>query len=111
MPGETQASAWTWDEYARVAAAITAKGGGKVYGTSLQAKPGAWIVYEWYSVLFSFETSAEARKTGLPEFSRAGVEAANYYAGLYGRLFAIGAAFCGNARGPPRTSCNRLCAT
>ena len=83
MPGATQQTAWTWNDYARVAAAITARGKGKFYGTSLQAKPGAWLVYEWYSVLFSYVDNPTARKTGLPDFTKAGVQAAKFYTSLY----------------------------
>jgi multiple sugar transport system substrate-binding protein len=83
LPGTDEASAWTWSDYMRVAGAITAEGKGKYYGTSLQARPGAWIVYEWYSVLFAFDPNIADRKTGLPDFQTAGVAAAQYYSDLY----------------------------
>jgi multiple sugar transport system substrate-binding protein len=86
MPGDTPDKAWTWEEYYKVAKAVREKaktGGVDLYGSSLQARAGAWIVYEWYSVLFGFETDRAARDTGLPPFGEPTVQAMDYYAKLY----------------------------
>jgi multiple sugar transport system substrate-binding protein len=85
LPGETADSAWTWDQYLKVAEAITSdrqndKG---PYGTSLQARAGAWIIYEWYSVLFAFVRDTAARTTGLPVFSADAAAAMDFYKRVY----------------------------
>ena len=85
LPGDSAKSAWTWEQYLEVAKAITAarKGPKDPYGTSLQARAGAWIVYEWYSVLFGFVHDDTARETGLPAFGHDVAEAMDYYKRLY----------------------------
>lgn len=86
LPGESPETAWTWEQYLRVAEAITQQGRANkkpVYGTSLQARAGAWIVYEWYSELFGFEKDEKARITGLPQFDESAAKAMDYYAALY----------------------------
>jgi multiple sugar transport system substrate-binding protein len=85
LPGTTSNSAWTWDEYLKVAKAITAarKNDRDPYGTSLQARAGAWIVYEWYSVLFGFVRDTKARATGLPLFGEDAAKAMDFYKSLY----------------------------
>jgi ABC-type glycerol-3-phosphate transport system substrate-binding protein len=56
QPGKTLADAWTWDDYLKAAKILTVKDpkapDGKLWGSSMQAKAGAWIVYEWYSWLY-----------------------------------------------------------
>lgn len=87
LPGETPETAWTWEDYLKVVKTISEKemksDDQKIYGTSLQARAGAWIVYEWYSVLFGFVEEDAARITGLPSFNENVVEAMQYYADLY----------------------------
>jgi len=83
LPGQTPDTAWTWQQYQEVAQQITEKGGEEVYGTSLQARAGAWLVYEWYSILFGFVDNQQARATGLPRFDQDAEEAMAYYARLY----------------------------
>jgi multiple sugar transport system substrate-binding protein len=87
LPGESPETAWTWEEYLKVAKAISEKelmkGDEKIYGTSLQARAGAWLVYEWYSELFGFVQNETARITGLPAFNENAASAMQYYADLY----------------------------
>ena len=84
LPGKTPESAWTWEEYMEIATAITQKHEKEnVYGTSLQARAGAWIIYEWYSELFGFVENEQARISGLPEFNENTKQAIQYYADLY----------------------------
>ena len=86
LPGDSPETAWSWDTYLKVAEAITHRGlktNPPLYGTSLQARSSAWIVYEWYSELFGFVQDQNARITGLPTFDTSAVEAMNYYANLY----------------------------
>lgn len=83
LPGQTPDSAWTWQQYQEVAQRITERRGEEVYGTSLQARAGAWLVYEWYSILFGFVDNEKARTTGLPRFDKDAARAMNYYATLY----------------------------
>ena len=84
LPGKTAETAWTWEQYLEIAIAITNKyKKEKIYGSSLQAKAGAWIIYEWYSELFGFVKNDKARITGLPKFNKETEEAINYYAELY----------------------------
>lgn len=84
LPGKTRETAWTWNEYMEIATAITQKYDKKnIYGTSLQARSGAWIIYEWYSELFGFVKNEEARISGLPEFNEQTKQALQYYANLY----------------------------
>ncbi len=86
LPGETPETAWSWADYKKVADAISIKAKKEkkdVYGTSLQARAGAWLVYEWYSELFGFVADQNARRTGLPAFGENATEAMQYYADLY----------------------------
>lgn len=86
LPGDTPNQAWTWDQYLAVARKITAKyekSTSRIYGTSLQARAGAWIVYEWYSELFGFVKDEAARVTGLPDFNAQAARAFDYYHALY----------------------------
>ncbi len=87
LPGETPETAWTWEEYLKVAKAISEKeikiGEQKVYGTSLQARAGAWLVYEWYSELFGFVGDEATRITGLPSFDENAAKAMQFYSDLY----------------------------
>ncbi len=86
LPGETPESTWTWDQYLQVAQAVQedlSAAGVDAYGSSLQARAGAWLIYEWYSVLFGFVTDDEARATGLPAFDAPAAAAMAYYAQLY----------------------------
>jgi multiple sugar transport system substrate-binding protein len=87
LPGESPETAWTWEEYLNVAKEIFEKDiktdDQKIYGTSLQARAGAWLVYEWYSELFGFEQDENARITGLPSFGENAAKAMQYYADLY----------------------------
>jgi multiple sugar transport system substrate-binding protein len=85
LPGESADSAWTWQQYLAVAKAITAARTNDqgAYGTSLQARAGAWIIYEWYSVLFGFVQNNAARSTGLPEFRADAATAMDFYKALY----------------------------
>ncbi|MCF8336589.1 MAG: extracellular solute-binding protein [Bacteroidales bacterium] len=84
LPGKTMESAWTWSEYMEISKAITQKYEQEnVYGTSLQARSGAWIIYEWYSELFGFVENEKARINGLPEFNENTKQAIQYYADLY----------------------------
>lgn len=86
LPGTTKESAWNWEQYLQVADAISnasKKEAQNVYGTSLQARAGAWLVYEWYSELFGFVNDEKARITGLPKFSQDAANAMDYYANLY----------------------------
>lgn len=87
LPAEAPETAWSWQTYLKVAEAITAGNEGMssgVYGTSLQARAGAWIVYEWYSVLFGFVDNPQARVTGLPAFGKEAAEAMAFYGAMYG---------------------------
>lgn len=56
LPGTTMQDAWTWDDYLNAAKILTMKDssipGGTQWGSSMQARAGAWIVYEWYSWLY-----------------------------------------------------------
>lgn len=86
LPQEIPGSAWQWQDYLRVAEAISAKEGEEwqgVFGTSLQARSGAWIVYEWYSILFGFIQDPQARVSGLPVFDEDAAEAMSFYAQMY----------------------------
>jgi len=86
LPGDSPETAWTWDEYLKVAELITSHGkkdDPKLYGTSLQARAGAWLVYEWNSELFGFVDDENARITGLPFFDENAAKAMEYYARLY----------------------------
>jgi multiple sugar transport system substrate-binding protein len=86
LPGTTRDSAWTWDQYLKIASEITRARQGsasKPYGTSLQARAGAWLIYEWYSELFGFVDDSSARLTGLPRFDAKAAKAMDYYASLY----------------------------
>jgi len=86
LPGDSPKEAWTWDQYYKVAEAITNKyknSMNRIYGTSLQARAGAWLVYEWYSELFGFVNDPKARITGLPKFDESAAKAMAYYAKLY----------------------------
>lgn len=84
LPGRDAESAWTWQQYKEIAVAITEKHRDDgIYGTSLQARAGAWIIYEWYSVLFGFVSDLDKRKTGLPEFNEETKRAIQFYADLY----------------------------
>ena len=86
LPGDSPETAWTWEEYLKVAELITShdkKDDSKVYGTSLQARAGAWLVYEWNSELFGFVNDENARITGLPFFDENAAKAMEYYARLY----------------------------
>jgi len=55
-PGRTLDDAWTWEEYLKAAELLTREDpsvpGGKLWGSSMQARAGAWLVYEWYAWLF-----------------------------------------------------------
>jgi ABC-type glycerol-3-phosphate transport system substrate-binding protein len=85
LPGETPETAWTWEQYLQVAEAITAarKDDRSPYGTLLQARAGAWIIYEWYSVLFGFVKDTSARITGLPPFGQDAARAMDFYKKMY----------------------------
>jgi len=86
MPGDSPETAWTWEQYLAVAKEISSLHEGdhpRIYGTSLQARAGAWIVYEWYSELFGFVDDQNARLTGLPKFDVRASQAMDYYASLY----------------------------
>jgi multiple sugar transport system substrate-binding protein len=86
LPGEDLVSAWTWEMYLNVAKKISEKYSNstkKIYGTSLQARAGAWIIYEWYSELFGFINDEKARISGLPSFDENAAKAMQYYANLY----------------------------
>jgi multiple sugar transport system substrate-binding protein len=86
LPGDSPETAWTWEQYLKVVKAITEKGRNKnpqYYGTSLQARAGAWIIYEWYSELFGFVKDEKARISGLPVFAEDASKAMQYYAALY----------------------------
>lgn len=86
MPGDTRETAWTWDQYLAVAKAIIESGKGKnpeLFGTSLQARSAAWIIYEWNGILQAFTATDTSRATGLPEFGDSAAQAMEYYAELY----------------------------
>lgn len=86
LPGTSASTAWTWQNYLDVARRITAAKKDhpqRPFGTSLQARAGAWIVYEWNSVLFGFVEAKAERNAGLPMLLGAGNEAMAYYASLY----------------------------
>ena len=86
LPGETPDRAWSWDDYLKVAQAITKarqNNDEAPYGTALQARAGNSIIYEWYSVLFGFIDDSQARATGLPEFGENAATAMSFYADLY----------------------------
>lgn len=86
LPGDSPETAWTWQEYFKVAKAITDKYKNdkkRIFGTSLQARSGAWLVYEWNSELFGFMDDLNARITGLPKFDESAAKAMEYYAKLY----------------------------
>jgi ABC-type glycerol-3-phosphate transport system substrate-binding protein len=57
-PGKTVKDAWTWEEYLNAAKLLTKdfNDDGKIdlWGSTLQAKRGNSVVYEWYTYLYSF---------------------------------------------------------
>jgi len=57
-PGMTLETAWTWDDYLRASKLLTKDfpdaPGGHMWGSSMQARAGAWLVYEWYDWLYGF---------------------------------------------------------
>lgn len=57
-PGMTPETAWTWDDYLRAARILTRElpgaPDGRIWGSSMQARAGAWLVYEWYNWLHGF---------------------------------------------------------
>lgn len=90
-PGRTIATAWTWDEYLKAAKLLTmddpAAPGGKQWGSSMQARAGAWIVYEWYSWLYGAGGRDIDYKTMQPTFTDPGsITAIRRYAGMRGTV-------------------------
>ena len=85
-PGLSPETAWTWDQYFQIAKTISDEGKGRspqIFGTSLQARAGAWLVYEWNSILFGFNQNALERDMGLASFSENAAKAMDYYKALY----------------------------
>jgi len=110
LPGIDKESTWTWDQYKEIAIAITQKYKNKgIYGTSLQARSGAWIIYEWYSVLFGFSSDLKTRKTGLPNFNEEAIEAIQFYVDLYKNAAPIEALTWGHEE-ETSAICSGLCA-
>lgn len=90
-PGRTVETAWTWDEYLAAAKILTTQDSasptGKRWGSSMQAKAGAWIVYEWYSWLFGFGGRDIDYATMTPAFTEPGsVEAIRRYSSMVGAV-------------------------
>lgn len=88
-PGRNLKNAWTWAEYIKAAHLLTMPSpsapGGKLWGSSMQARAGAWIVYEWYSWLYGFGGRDLDYKTMQPQFTSAGSrEAIRQYAAMVG---------------------------
>jgi multiple sugar transport system substrate-binding protein len=90
-PGKTVSTAWTWEEYLKAARLLTMRDasapGGKLWGSSMQAKAGAWIVYEWYSWLYGAGGRDIDYSTMQPQFiSKGSVEAIRRYASMVGTV-------------------------
>ncbi|HEV2853132.1 MAG TPA: extracellular solute-binding protein [Thermoanaerobaculia bacterium] len=90
-PGTTPETAWTWDEYLRAAEVLTMPNaklpGGTQWGSSMQAKAGAWLVYEWYSWLYGFGGKDIDYSIMRPMFdSPASVDAIRQYASMVGKV-------------------------
>ncbi len=86
-PGKTLADAWTWNEFLSIAESFSAKDsavqGGKVWGASLQARSGAWIIYEWYSWLYGAGGRDIDYSKMQPDFtSKESIEAIRRYASM-----------------------------
>lgn len=110
LPGIDKENAWTWEQYKEVAMAITQiHKKDTIYGTSLQARAGAWIIYEWYSVLFGFSNDSVARVTGLPPFNEEALNAIQYYAELYRNAAPVKALTWGHEE-ETSAMCSGLCA-
>lgn len=90
-PGKTPEDTWTWDEYLRAARLLTGPDphapGGKRWGSSMQARAGAWIVYEWYSWLYGAGGRDINYATMTPALgSKESLEAIRRYAGMVGTV-------------------------
>lgn len=90
-PGKTIGEAWTWDEYFKAAKILTMPDptapDGKLWGSSMQAKAGPWIVYEWYSWLYGAGGRDIDYSTMKPQFTSPGsVEAIRRYASMVGTV-------------------------
>jgi multiple sugar transport system substrate-binding protein len=87
QPGSTLGDAWTWEEYLRAAKLLTTKDqsipGGTQWGSSMQARAGAWVVYEWYSWLYGAGGRDIDYATMKPNFtSKESIEGIRRYASM-----------------------------
>jgi len=87
-PGKDSETAWTWDEYIQAAKILTrdedGDGQNDLWASTLQAKRGGSLVYEWYTYLYSwggkdFDYSDYTVKLDSPE----SVKAIDFYADFY----------------------------